>query len=140
MSDCRHTTAQRGTTQCKTEPPIASHLAKYRTGRSANNPVSIENPMSELATDLLHVVSQLASAQPLPLVRQFELPPQSPMPAVKDSGRTNNFAALVLEDGSVGMTYVALDQALQGLRCSPCLLYTSPSPRDQRGSRMPSSA
>ena len=25
-------------------------------------------------------------------------------------------------------------------RASPCLLYTSPSPRDQRGSRMPSSA
>ena len=25
-------------------------------------------------------------------------------------------------------------------RVSPCLLYTSPSPRDQRGSRMPSSA
>ena len=24
--------------------------------------------------------------------------------------------------------------------CEPCLLYTSPSPRDQRGSRMPSSA
>ena len=24
--------------------------------------------------------------------------------------------------------------------CFPCLLYTSPSPRDQRGSRMPSSA
>ena len=26
------------------------------------------------------------------------------------------------------------------LRYRPCLLYTSPSPRDQRGSRMPSSA
>ena len=26
------------------------------------------------------------------------------------------------------------------LRISDCLLYTSPSPRDQRGSRMPSSA
>ena len=26
------------------------------------------------------------------------------------------------------------------VRLSPCLLYTSPSPRDQRGSRMPSSA
>ena len=25
-------------------------------------------------------------------------------------------------------------------RYTPCLLYTSPSPRDQRGSRMPSSA
>ena len=27
-----------------------------------------------------------------------------------------------------------------GMALSPCLLYTSPSPRDQRGSRMPSSA
>ena len=27
-----------------------------------------------------------------------------------------------------------------GIGCSICLLYTSPSPRDQRGSRMPSSA
>ena len=26
------------------------------------------------------------------------------------------------------------------LSTTPCLLYTSPSPRDQRGSRMPSSA
>ena len=26
------------------------------------------------------------------------------------------------------------------IACKPCLLYTSPSPRDQRGSRMPSSA
>ena len=26
------------------------------------------------------------------------------------------------------------------LQSTPCLLYTSPSPRDQRGSRMPSSA
>ena len=28
----------------------------------------------------------------------------------------------------------------KGVRRSDCLLYTSPSPRDQRGSRMPSSA
>ena len=32
---------------------------------------------------------------------------------------------------------VLADVAAQG---TPCLLYTSPSPRDQRGSRMPSSA
>ena len=30
--------------------------------------------------------------------------------------------------------------SLQTLRAQACLLYTSPSPRDQRGSRMPSSA
>ena len=31
-------------------------------------------------------------------------------------------------------------QHLQDRLLTPCLLYTSPSPRDQRGSRMPSSA
>ena len=33
-----------------------------------------------------------------------------------------------------------LTEAQRDNRCNPCLLYTSPSPRDQRGSRMPSSA
>ena len=33
----------------------------------------------------------------------------------------------------------SIDEALAG-HCDDCLLYTSPSPRDQRGSRMPSSA
>jgi len=28
----------------------------------------------------------------------------------------------------------------ESVKLKPCLLYTSPSPRDQRGSRMPSSA
>ena len=32
------------------------------------------------------------------------------------------------------------DEAKVTIRGLPCLLYTSPSPRDQRGSRMPSSA
>ena len=32
------------------------------------------------------------------------------------------------------------DQALFELLCMDCLLYTSPSPRDMRRSRMPSSA
>ena len=33
-----------------------------------------------------------------------------------------------------------LDQSVENVRGATCLLYTSPSPRDQRGSRMPSSA
>ena len=39
-----------------------------------------------------------------------------------------------VEDESVGQQY------LETHNNWPCLLYTSPSPRDQRGSRMPSSA
>ena len=35
--------------------------------------------------------------------------------------------------------FLVLERLLQILE-DPCLLYTSPSPRDQRGSRMPSSA
>jgi len=37
-------------------------------------------------------------------------------------------------------SYGLYETALCGMLSQPCLLYTSPSPRDQRGSRMPSSA
>ena len=42
------------------------------------------------------------------------------------------------EDSSVVDDVVAADEARR--EAIACLLYTSPSPRDQRGSRMPSSA
>ena len=46
----------------------------------------------------------------------------SPIPTIKEG------EFLLRQD------YISLDPAMS------CLLYTSPSPRDQRGSRMPSSA
>ena len=36
--------------------------------------------------------------------------------------------------------FTLLVAVLLSAQCTDCLLYTSPSPRDQRGSRMPSSA
>ena len=48
-------------------------------------------------------------------------------------------AALTRED--IASRRVATPRLVSpDLEPSPCLLYTSPSPRDQRGSRMPSSA
>ena len=47
------------------------------------------------------------------------------------------------DGGSTGMSKTAKYGglgALAGALAGACLLYTSPSPRDQRGSRMPSSA
>ena len=52
--------------------------------------------------------------------------------------------AIVITDSgkyymSVGLGKIVLAEEIY-YTISPCLLYTSPSPRDQRGSRMPSSA
>ena len=43
-------------------------------------------------------------------------------------------------DGAMGPKTAAAISDFQSQMELPCLLYTSPSPRDQRGSRMPSSA
>ena len=46
---------------------------------------------------------------------------------------------LILIEGGQNLTAVELSECIN-MRLWICLLYTSPSPRDQRGSRMPSSA
>ena len=48
---------------------------------------------------------------------------------------TKAIVSSVQQARDAGLVVIALDTPLE-----PCLLYTSPSPRDQRGSRMPSSA
>ena len=44
-----------------------------------------------------------------------------------------------MSDAAVGLLIASPDKAYKE-KTEICLLYTSPSPRDQRGSRMPSSA
>ena len=66
----------------------------------------------------------------------------------ESANRVVNQLALLANHKSVGMTVLALAVLRVAWRVfnkppvlpSSCLLYTSPSPRDQRGSRMPSSA
>ena len=43
-------------------------------------------------------------------------------------------------DGNSDAPVYETSRSARGDQCKDCLLYTSPSPRDQRGSRMPSSA
>ena len=48
--------------------------------------------------------------------------------------------AFVLQDAEIRFAFTDTERASLVPGELPCLLYTSPSPRDQRGSRMPSSA
>ena len=50
----------------------------------------------------------------------------------------NGLDLLQVEDNGHGINHLEVPFAFA--RHTTCLLYTSPSPRDQRGSRMPSSA
>jgi len=69
-----------------------------------------------LLTALRTAVLAVAPEHKLPLVSHFELPPPADSVDPNSDRLCNNFGALVLEDGTVGMTYVALDGALAGLR------------------------
>ena len=59
--------------------------------------------------------------------------PESGLFAVKEQGKGHS-------DGSPVVTESRIKDCRFCGRSHDCLLYTSPSPRDQRGSRMPSSA
>ena len=58
-----------------------------------------------------------------------------------DSGSSGlSTPVLLLDDGRVLNDSNDILRWVDDTQATPCLLYTSPSPRDQRGSRMPSSA
>ncbi len=72
-----------------------------------------------IADDLYHQVQAIDRDIELPAVRSFHLPPAQPIDPDDPYGPSricNNFAALILADGTVGMTYTAIDDALAGLQ------------------------
>ncbi len=66
------------------------------------------------ATDTLALLEQFAAAAPLPRVRALHLPPD---PGANPDNR-GEFCALELEDGSIGISYVLLDDTLARLRAA----------------------
>lgn len=69
--------------------------------------------MSSFAADLIALLERLADAGPLPRVHALHLPP----PAA-DGSRDGEFCAVELEDGSLGLSFVLLDDALATLRAA----------------------
>ena len=77
----------------------------------------------------------------------FDMGPLNPYLESGASGPwtlTEQSGAAILDnrdaDGDLTYFFVGPNSGEEGQREISCLLYTSPSPRDQRGSRMPSSA
>lgn len=63
------------------------------------------------ASDYLAQLERFAAHAPLPRIRALHLPPIRP-----DSAGKGEFCALELEDGSLGLSYVLLDDTLERLR------------------------
>lgn len=66
--------------------------------------------MSNLTTELIELIEELALCEEPPSIESFVFPP-----TFSEGSKQNNFAYLNLSDGSVGMTYIGLDFALAGL-------------------------
>jgi uncharacterized protein (DUF4213/DUF364 family) len=74
------------------------------------------------ATDYLAQIETIAARMPLPRVRALHLPPAHPDEPCRDgtSGHARGeFCALELDDGSIGLSYVLLDDTLARLRQQP---------------------
>ena len=83
------------------------------------------------------------------LVQDVSGNPSDELQSYKGMGPANNFTRdstppKLLSLQKISMTkkilYAIFDEPVDHEGFNSCLLYTSPSPRDQRGSRMPSSA
>ena len=58
----------------------------------------------------------------------------------KKADSDDSYVKYLQEAGTSKINEKILEETLELLEASSCLLYTSPSPRDKRQSRMPSSA
>ena len=144
----------------KKEQPYLAHLATQLTGRL----LDLKRRFSNIAS-LIHSIELYAPRPWLrPLDRYFLQPRTDIKIVVPSNGASDPHLVVLSEDGKVlvtsGTTKVPKGPYPSGFPPSNnqsnhsrkshmiriwdvdtgCLLYTSPSPRDQRGSRMPSSA
>ena len=103
-------------------------------------------------SELDQVVKQLPEGFNLPNASSAQLSDQyiaSGLREALNQGIETQVSKLTQKDGFFKNELVKIllpeelkkvDSGLRSIGLSSCLLYTSPSPRDQRGSRMPSSA
>jgi len=90
---------------------IHSWLSRYFLTKSSLAPALLQlRPVSPTA-ELLELVEHAAAALPLPAVAQALFPPDR-----KGSGKTGEFCALRLADGSVGTAFVLLGDTLARLQ------------------------
>ena len=84
----------------------------------------MNRPDDDLPREVLQQLHRACAGLRLPRVRLLQLPP-----VPWNGQKSGEFAALVLEDGSIGLSYVLLDDTLAALaRASPALLLAGADP------------
>ena len=109
---------------------IAESLAKRLQASLSENPFQIGSRTIHIRTSIGIAVARSQNDRPEQLLTDADLA----LYRAKSTGR-GTAAAFDAPMRAAAQLRVELESDLRG-----CLLYTSPSPRDQRGSRMPSSA
>ena len=101
----------------------------------------VEGPYP-MAVKVKHIESGGASqkAELCLLPCEYQLQPAKLLDLVKNTWRLELPNLIVACDIGTASVASAATGTMPAARSAACLLYTSPSPRDQRGSRMPSSA
>ena len=130
---------------------LASNLRDFQAVVSRERPVWVApqidaaveeldlrlGPAFERSDDADAIANALPSLLGIEGPRRYLVLFGNPAEARELGGFTGATAVLELDAGSFSLE---TSGRRAGPRTSTCLLYTSPSPRDQRGSRMPSSA
>ena len=99
--------------------------------------------MSELAPEIARASAQIARDVADEWTKKTPEKPRAVLGSVGPMNKTLSISPKVEDPGYRDVTFDEVKESYMGqieAMIDICLLYTSPSPRDQRGSRMPSSA
>ena len=99
-----------------------------------DNPISVQSMTNTLTTDVKATIKQINEihSEGADIVR-VSCPDESSSKALKEIIKH-------VDVPIVADIHFHFKRAIEAAMSGACLLYTSPSPRDQRGSRMPASA
>ena len=111
---------------------LSTDTAKYKRVKTADL-------FAQLVEEELEPMRLWLKERDVELILSFPTKMSAPFSEPREAERST-YAPVVAWATEKGLPHMFFDESMADEDVEDCLLYTSPSPRDQRGSRMPSSA